>query len=215
MSFGNQADATGENSIVFGYYANSNGKRGSFVYADASSGVATMSTADNQFMVRASGGTILYSNSAMTAGISLPAGGGSWSSISDKNKKEHFKKEDPAAILSKLDQLEISSWNYKTQPSSIRHIGPMAQDFYRAFHFGESDTTITTIDADGISLLAIQALSAKTAELKRRSDEVEQLKAQVDKLQKEKILLEKRITDIEKKVVMYAPSASISKGDQE
>ncbi|NCC53423.1 MAG: hypothetical protein EOM20_19730 [Spartobacteria bacterium] len=41
---------------------------------------------------------------------------------------------------------------------SITHIGPMAQDFYTAFAVGDDDHYITTSDADGVALAAIQGL---------------------------------------------------------
>ncbi|MCW3102625.1 MAG: hypothetical protein JWO09_1065 [Bacteroidetes bacterium] len=213
ISIGNQTDATGRNSIAMGYYSSSNAHTGCFVYADGSGGASsmTLNTADNQFMVRASGGTIFYSNAAMTAGVSLPAGGGSWASVSDKNKKEHFKKESGDAILKKLDLIEVTSWNYKTQAASIRHIGPMAQDFYKAFSFGESDTTITTIDMDGISLIAIQALSRKTKELQEKAAEVERLKATVSRLEAENMKLEKRIAGMEQKLNLTPASVMVLK----
>jgi hypothetical protein len=37
----------------------------------------------------------------------------------------------------------------------------MAQDFRAAFGLGENDTTIATVDADGVALAAIQGLNAK------------------------------------------------------
>ncbi len=200
MAFGFQTRASGEYSTTFGYWASANNHRGSFVYADGTSSTPTLSTADNQFMVRASGGTIFYSNSGLTAGVSLPAGGGSWASVSDRNKKENFKKLENAILLDKLNSLEISTWNYKSQDASIRHIGPMAQDFYRLFGFGESDTTITTIDIDGVSLAAIQALTQKTNELKLKSEEIELLKAEIEKLENENSLLEKRVVKMEQKL---------------
>ncbi|MBT5404267.1 MAG: hypothetical protein HOL28_12535, partial [Crocinitomicaceae bacterium] len=59
-----------------GYRANVSHK-GSFLYADASSTSATFySTAENQFMVRAAGGTIFYSATDLSTGVTLPAGGG-------------------------------------------------------------------------------------------------------------------------------------------
>jgi hypothetical protein len=197
VSIGYTTMASGDYSVVMGYAANSNNKRGSFVYADASSNIPTNSTADNQFMARASGGFVLYTNAGLTTGVTLAAGSGSWSSVSDKNKKEHFKKVNAENILTGLKSLEISSWNYKTQSASIRHIGPFAQDFYHLFKFGESDTTISTVDMDGISLAAIQALTKRTEELKKKSEEVEELKALVTKLENEKRGLEKRVVRIE------------------
>ena len=49
-----------------------------------------------------------------------------------------------------------------SQDQSIRHVGPTAQDFRAAFGLGENETTINTIDPDGISLKAIQALDSRT-----------------------------------------------------
>ncbi|NJN92915.1 MAG: tail fiber domain-containing protein [Anaerolineales bacterium] len=65
---------------------------------------------------------------------------------------------DGQAILTRLSALSIQTWNYKTQDSAIRHIGPTAQDFQAAFSLGEDNRHISTVDADGVALAAIQAL---------------------------------------------------------
>ncbi|MBN8697651.1 MAG: tail fiber domain-containing protein [Bacteroidetes bacterium] len=210
VAIGYQTRASGMYSTAIGYYANANGYSGGFIWADGSSPVYTMATANNQFMARASGGVVFYSNNALTSGVSLAPGGGSWASVSDKNKKEKFKNVDVNDVLNKLSELEITTWNYKTQSPSIRHIGPMAQDFYKLFSFGDSDTTITTIDVDGISLAAIQALAKKTDELKLKAAEVEKLKLQLSKLQAENALLEKRIVIMEKKLLFTSPAVTTS-----
>ena len=59
-------------------------------------------------------------------------------------------------------RIPILEWNYISQDASIRHVGPMAQDFRAAFGLGEDDRHINTLDPDGISLKAIQALDART-----------------------------------------------------
>ena len=46
----------------------------------------------------------------------------------------------------------MSTWNYKAQVASTRHIGPMAQDFAKAFKVGEDERRISTVDADGVAL---------------------------------------------------------------
>jgi trimeric autotransporter adhesin len=66
---------------------------------------------------------------------------------------------DGRAVLDAVAAMPISTWNYIAQDESIRHIGPMAQDFYAAFGVGEDDTHITTIDGDGVALAAIQGLN--------------------------------------------------------
>ena len=63
--------------------------------------------------------------------------------------------------------MPVKTWNYKTQAADIRHIGPMAQDFKAAFGVGESDTGITTVDADGVALAAIQGLNELVREQRR------------------------------------------------
>ncbi len=203
-------------SVVMGYKATSNFHTGCFVYSD-STNTPTRATADNQFMVRASGGTRFYSSAAMSTLASewLPPGGGAWSGTSDRNKKENFLKEDKDEVLAKLSNIEITSWNYKSQAAKIRHIGPMAQDLYAAFKMGESDTTITTIDVDGISLLAIQALAQKTKELSDKTNEIEKLKKQVEELSIQKKQLEKRIINIERKLDVTTTSKTNTPQEQE
>jgi len=65
---------------------------------------------------------------------------------------------DGFEILEKLAALPISTWNYKSDAPSVRHLGPMAQDFKAAFGLGDSDRTISTVDANGVLMVAVQAL---------------------------------------------------------
>jgi hypothetical protein len=76
-------------------------------------------------------------------------------------------------------------WSYKAQDPSIEHIGPMAQDFWKQFHVGDSDTTISTIDPSGIALAAIQELAKKAKETDELKAEVAELQAAVQSLQAE------------------------------
>jgi trimeric autotransporter adhesin len=153
---------------------------GSFVWSDRSSDSAVTPTANNQTIFRSSGGYWLYSDSSLTAGVTLAPGGGSWTSVSDRNMKANFAAVDARAILRGVLSLPISTWNYKTQDKSVRHIGPMAQDFFAAFKLGEGDKTITTVDPDGVALAAIQGLHE---ELKDRDVKIEVLQRQVKQQQ--------------------------------
>jgi endosialidase-like protein len=65
---------------------------------------------------------------------------------------------DGFEILEKLAALPISTWNYKSDPASVRHLGPMAQDFAAAFGLGDDDRTIHRVDANGVLMVAVQAL---------------------------------------------------------
>jgi hypothetical protein len=145
---------------------------GCFVWGDSTDADITCGTT-NRWMARASGGVYFYTSSDLLAGVKVEAGGGSWASVSVKNLKENFAFVDSQTLLENLAKIPITSWNYKTQDESIRHIGPMAQDFYAAFGGGEDDTHITTIDTDGVALAAIQGLYEENQELKAKVDDLE------------------------------------------
>lgn len=96
---------------------------------------------------------------------------GSYYPSSDINRKEKIAPVDPVDILDKVAALPISEWQFKGEEA--RHVGPMAQDFYAAFDLGNSETTIATVDADGVALAAIQALKEENDDLKQRIDRLE------------------------------------------
>jgi len=153
---------------------------GTFVWADASSTNAVGSTLANQFTARCAGGVRFFTTSAATVGVQLAAGGNSWSSVSDRNLKENFKPVNTRAVLAKLVATPVTEWNMISQDSSIRHIGPMAQDFKASFAVGEDDRHISTSDADGVAFAAIQGLyeevkarDARIAQLEKRLGELE------------------------------------------
>ena len=104
---------------------------------------------------------IRSSTSNAAQGVTMAAGAGSWSSLSDRNVKTGIAPTDTRAVLDKLVAMPVSEWSYKAQGEGVRHIGPMVQDFAAAFGVGENDTTISTVDADGVALAAIQGLNAK------------------------------------------------------
>ena len=117
----------------------------------------------NEFAARATGGVrFVTAISGVTGeplnGVKLNPGGGTWLNLSDKNSKENVQPVDTKAALEKVLALPINTWNYKTQDPAVRHMGPMAQDFYAAFGLGTDERHIGTVDADGAALAAIQGL---------------------------------------------------------
>jgi hypothetical protein len=64
----------------------------------------------------------------------------------------------------------------------------MAQDFYAAFAVGQDDKHISTVDADGVALAAIQGLNRKVDELKhdliQRDTENAELRLRLEKLER-------------------------------
>jgi hypothetical protein len=129
-----------------------------------------------RMFVKTPGGTTIFSNEGQTSGVNLPPGGGSWNNLSDRNAKENLAPINPQEVLEKVAALPLATWNYKSQEVSIRHIGPMAQDFRAAFQVGESETGITTVDADGVALAAIQGLNQRVEQELMKKDA--QLKSQ-------------------------------------
>lgn len=98
--------------------------------------------------------------------------GGVWTDASDRKLKQQFKTLDKNEVLEKINALEVTEWNYKADDPSIRHIGPMAQDFYALFNVGD-DSTIAAMDKAGVALIGIQALSANQNEQNNKIESLE------------------------------------------
>ncbi len=196
---GFQNSAAGNYSFAAGKNAQA-ANHGSFVWNDSTgTSVNPLASTDvNQFVVRASGGaTFLSTATGVTdVGVTLAPGTGSWGLASDRNLKANLETVDPLTVLNDVVSLPISTWNYIAQGDSIRHIGPMAQDFHAAFGLGEDDRHISAVDSDGVALAAIQglyqvvqdkdaqiaALQTENAELKTRLDDLDQRLAALEAL---------------------------------
>jgi hypothetical protein len=90
--------------------------------------------------------------------VRLSPGSGAWESLSDASAKAGFAPVDGRQVLDQLASIPISTWYYRGQDPSIRHIGPTAQDFRAAFNLGQDGHYISTVDEDGVALAAIQEL---------------------------------------------------------
>lgn len=147
----------------------SDGDEGSFLWGGDSE-VTFATTGPNQFGVRAAG---VYFGSVNASTVDLPAGrfintasgahlttGGTWTNASSRTLKTAFEGIDPMAVLGKVVSLPLSTWSYKASVEG-RHLGPMAEDFKQAFGLGGDGKSISTVDADGIALAAIQGLNQK------------------------------------------------------
>jgi hypothetical protein len=117
--------------------------------------------------------------------------GGQWTSVSDRNAKQDFTAIQPKEVLAKVATLPITQWRYKVETNGVKHVGPMAQDFYSAFGLGESDRAIGTVDADGVALAAIQGLNEL---LKDKEREAEVFKARVQDLEQRLKFIEERLS---------------------
>ena len=109
---------------------------------------------------------------------------------SDRNLKANFSTVNPRLILDRLVSIPIQTWTYKDESDAIRHIGPMAQDFRSAFNLGADDKNIYSVDAQGVSLAAIQGLYQMIQENDRK---IEQQSSQIEQLQNRMLQLERRV----------------------
>ena len=128
---------------------------------------------------------------------------GACSCSSDRNRKENIRPVDPAGILSKLVALPITEWQFRGE--DIRHVGPMAQDFFAAFGLGQGETTIATVDADGVVLAGIQALYREDQKNKKKINEHQN---EIDSQQSEINHLKKEITELKSLLIAQLEQSS-------
>lgn len=110
---------------------------------------------------------------------------------SDRNLKENFVNVDPQEVLSRVAALPVTIWNYSAEPATVRHIGPMAQDFAAAFGVGDDNRHIHLLDGQGVALAAIKGL-LQLIEVERS-----ERRERVNALQKQNALLKQRLIVLE------------------
>jgi hypothetical protein len=187
--------AEGDHSFAAGNRAKAS-QDGCFVWGDSSNSDIACQL-DDEFVVRASGGVYLYTSSDLSSGAYLGPGLSNWNPLpppSDRNLKENVALVDPRTVLDKMLAVPISTWNYKSQEAEVRHMGPMAQDFYAAFGLGQDEGHISTIDADGVALAAIQGLHELSQE---QAGRIEVLEAENADLRHELDSLAARVSALE------------------
>ncbi len=147
---------------------------------------------DNRTIFRSAGGFYIYTNSWLTSGMFLDAGGSSWNVVSDRTHKENFRPVDRQELLECLAAIPTQTWNYKSQDPSIRHIGPMADEFNALVEGlgGEGANYINSLDAGGVALAAIQGLYQQNQQLQAENAE---LSARVTDLETRLAALEQQV----------------------
>jgi Chaperone of endosialidase len=93
--------------------------------------------------------------------------------VSDRNLKRDIEQVDEASVLNGVAEMPISTWSYKSDDPSVRHMGPMAQDFKAAFGLGDTDRAYDSIDAHGVALAAIKALYERSRKQDARIERLE------------------------------------------
>lgn len=212
---GESNTASGAASVALGYHAHTNARQGSFVFSDRSSIDTLRAGVNHSANWRTSGGFRIFSSSNLSTGVTLQSGAsvsnwgqanaviststgamlttsGVWQNASDVNRKHLFEPVVSEEILQKLAGLEIQRWSYLVDDAKIKHIGPTAQDFQAAFGLGNDNLSIGTVDADGVALVAVQALEARTrkqaTQLEKLESENKELRDRLDKLENRSVM---------------------------
>lgn len=131
--------------------------------------------------VSSSGAAAVFTGGSGGSGSCSFAGGAGWSCTSDANLKENFVPVDGAWVLDRLVGMPVTTWSMRGDADATPHVGPTAQDFRAAFGLGDDDTTINTVDAQGVALAAIQGLyglvTEQRAQIEALAAEVAELRA--------------------------------------
>ena len=167
------SNTTGSDNTAIGLnalYSNTTGDRNTAigVGADVGAGDLTNATAIGAGAVVDASNKVRIGDSSVT----VIEGQVAYTFTSDRNKKENFQPVDGEEVLRKIRQFDLTSWNYIGQDAkTLRHYGPMAQDFYGAFGHDAIGTvgtpkTINSGDMAGIMMVAIKALAMENVQLK-------------------------------------------------
>ncbi len=211
VAIGYNVTADQDHTTAMGKFASNNGFLGTFVWSDGSAQASAdtfRNTANNEFAARATGGFRFRTNLGGTTGCNLPANSGVFNCTSSRTTKENFLAVDGDDVLSHLRKLPVSTWNYINEGSRVRHIGPMAEDFYTAFGLGTDNISIGVQDLAGVSLAGVKALEARTAKLQEsnvqlnaalqeKNAEVEQLRSELNSLRATTDALVQRLDALE------------------
>ena len=121
----------------------------------------------------------MYTSKSGATFCRMGPGGGSWNCSSSREVKRDFAPVDTRDALEKVASLALTSWRFVNEPEGVRHVGPMAEDFRAAFGLGSDERSISSVDAQGVALAAIQGLNTK---VEAQMQEIAELKATVARL---------------------------------
>ncbi len=210
VAIGSSTEATGNYSVALGNRVHSL-HTGSFVFGSNPYLGTYESNSNYQFVCGFHGGYKFYTGQQAinqilyTYGAELLPNASSWSTISDINKKEKMLPVNPEAILNKIKDFSLTTWNYKgLDEKTERHYGPMAQNFYAAFGSDAlgtigNDTTINEHDFSSINFIAIQALEKRTQKIELLEKENSALKTQLKELLKSLAVLQEAVGKLQER----------------
>ncbi len=159
-------EASGERATIPG--GRFNEATGDYAFAAGREAIATH---DGSYVVGDSSLTEITSDAADTAYFQMAVHADDFVTSSSEVYKKDIRPADPASVLAGVVSLDISEWRFRNDDGR-RHLGPTAEDFQTAFGLGDGET-ISSIDATGVTLAAIQGLIARLKKKDERSNELE------------------------------------------
>ena len=130
---------------------------------------------------------------------------------SSRANKKNIQSIDTHNVLEQLTALPIHQWTYKHEAQDVKHMGPMAEDFYQTFKLGTTSKGISSLDASGIAMAAIQALSLKLDEKDQRIAKLESQLRRVDELKDEISVIKKQLAQLDLLKQPFAQMAVVNK----
>jgi hypothetical protein len=212
VALGNNNVAAGNNSFAIGSNASTcvtpldftgtyptcgSTADGAFVWSDG--GLTVQAQAGREFRARAFGGFRFRTSEAANAavgvdsniGCDLDTNSSTWTCASSRSIKENFNPVNGEDILGRLKKMPMTTWNFIGEQGTPRHLGPVAEDFFKAFELGKSEKSIGVQDLAGVSLAATKALEERTAKLQAENDalrlQVGDLAKRLEKLEGTKV----------------------------
>jgi trimeric autotransporter adhesin len=174
VALGYRTTANNDYSVAIGYRASNNTHTGTMAMGDESTTDSVRNQADNEFRIRYNGGIRLRVSTA--ANGNTPGAGGnvgcdltvavpSWTCASSRTLKTDFLAVDGEDVLWRVRNTPVTTWTMTGGDHHVRHLGPVAEDFYQAFALGIGETTIGMSDIDGVNFAGVKALEDRTARL--------------------------------------------------
>lgn len=138
--------------------------------------ISKLGSGGNEFNITTVGGVNMAKNTFQLAPNGNLTLAGTLTENSSRAAKRAFEAVNSRAVLAKVAELPLFEWNYRHDPESIRHFGPVAEDFHRAFGLGRGPSGLSTLDTSGVALAAIQGLNELVVE---RDEEIRELRNQI------------------------------------
>lgn len=172
----------GENEATgaFGYVSGGWGAYGAHGNGDAAGALGTDDAGVLGFGVRGAlagefiGDVQVQGNLTVSGTIDPP---------SSRTLKKDVVSVDAVDVVRTLATIPVATWRYTADDSGAVHLGPMAEDFHEAFGLGASRERISTIDADGVALAAIQGMYLL---LQERDEQIARLETRLAALEAER-----------------------------